>query len=381
MSEITNKLMVLEDKNLQNLFYCLKNRNYRLLGPSRSHFSIVYKDIEKADDLPRGYSDFQAGGKYRLLKNDTRARFDYVVAQHSWKKFLFPSEKTLFEVHRKIAGFEICETNEEQTPLAFIGIRPCDLAAVEVLDKILLEGPYQDLSYKHKRENVLMIAVNCTQPSGTCFCASMNTGPKAKSGFDLALTEVLDGDQHYYIVECGSQKGQQTLNDLALKEASPAQCDKAGKLLCEAVGKMGRVLNTDHLKVILMRNFENPRWDIAADRCLCCGNCTLVCPTCFCINIKDTTDLDGQTAYRRREWDSCFTLDHSYISGGSIRTSAKSRYRQWLTHKLASWIEQFGMSGCVGCGRCITWCPVGIDITEEAHAIRESDENNYCNEE
>jgi sulfhydrogenase subunit beta (sulfur reductase) len=110
-----------------------------------------------------------------------------------------------------------------------------------------------------------------------------------------------------------------------------------------------------------------------ASRCLGCANCTLACPTCFCASVSDTTDLEGETAARVRRWDSCFTLDHSYIHGGSVRASLRARYRQWLTHKLASWIDQFGVSGCVGCGRCITWCPVGIDITEEVAAIRARD--------
>ena len=98
----------------------------------------------------------------------------------------------------------------------------------------------------------------------------------------------------------------------------------------------------------------------------------MVCPTCFCTTVEDHSDLAGETAERVRSWDSCFTLDFSYVHGGSVRTETQSRYRQWMTHKLASWIDQFGTSGCVGCGRCITWCPVGIDITEEAAAIRQT---------
>ncbi|MBF0393567.1 MAG: 4Fe-4S dicluster domain-containing protein, partial [Alphaproteobacteria bacterium] len=122
------------------------------------------------------------------------------------------------------------------------------------------------------------------------------------------------------------------------------------------------------------RNREHPRWDEVAKRCLTCGNCTMVCPTCFCTTVDDVTDLGGTRTERVRSWDSCFTLDFSYIHGGSVRNEGSSRYRQWITHKLSSWHDQFGSSGCVGCGRCITWCPVGIDITEEVGAIRASEE-------
>jgi ferredoxin len=136
---------------------------------------------------------------------------------------------------------------------------------------------------------------------------------------------------------------------------------------------MGRALDTSDLKGLLYGNLEHPRWDEVSQRCLTCGNCTLVCPTCFCSTVEDVTDLSGTETERTRRWDSCFSLDHSYIHGGSVRDSGRARYRQWMTHKLATWFDQFGSSGCVGCGRCITWCPVGIDITEEVRAIRASE--------
>jgi ferredoxin len=120
---------------------------------------------------------------------------------------------------------------------------------------------------------------------------------------------------------------------------------------------------------VLKANLEHPRWTEVAKRCLACTNCTLVCPTCFCSTVEDVTDLGGDQIGRERRWDSCFTLEFSYIHGGSVRRDGASRYRQWLTHKLAHWHDQFGSSGCVGCGRCISWCPVGIDITEEVAAI------------
>jgi ferredoxin len=129
-------------------------------------------------------------------------------------------------------------------------------------------------------------------------------------------------------------------------------------------------METRGIHDLLYQNFEHPRWDEIAARCLSCGNCTMVCPTCFCTNVEDVSDVTGHRAERWRRWDSCFTMSFSYIHGGSVRTSAKARFRQWMTHKLASWIDQFGTTGCVGCGRCIAWCPVGIDLTEEAQALR-----------
>ena len=133
------------------------------------------------------------------------------------------------------------------------------------------------------------------------------------------------------------------------------------------------LLRYDGIRDLLYDNLEHPRWSDTAGRCLSCGNCTMVCPTCFCSTVEDVTDVSGTQAERVRHWDSCFTSEHSYIHGGATRVTTKARYRQWLTHKLASWIDQFGTSGCVGCGRCITWCPVGIDITEEVRVIRDGE--------
>ena len=136
---------------------------------------------------------------------------------------------------------------------------------------------------------------------------------------------------------------------------------------------MTRSVASGDLRDLLARNLEHPRWEEVAERCLTCGNCTMVCPTCFCTSVEDVSDLAGGEAERVRVWESCFSVEHSFLHGGSVRRSGRSRYRQWLTHKFGTWHDQFDSSGCVGCGRCIAWCPVGIDVTEELAAIRETD--------
>jgi ferredoxin len=278
----------------------------------------------------------------------------------------------LWEARRNGDGYKTLEERPESPKYAFVGVRSCDLNAVAVQDRVFLQGNYVDPVYKARREGAFVAAVNCGQAGGTCFCASMNTGPMATTGFDLALTEVLEGQRHYFVVEVGSETGAKVLEDIPHREATAEEKTSAERTVARAASQMGRTLDTTDIKELLYRNYEHPRWDDVAKRCLACANCTQVCPTCFCTTVEDTTDLKGEQAGRWRKLDSCFTMDFSYIHGGSIRSSAKSRYRQWMTHKLATWIDQFGTSGCVGCGRCITWCPVGIDITEEVRAIRES---------
>jgi ferredoxin len=171
----------------------------------------------------------------------------------------------------------------------------------------------------------------------------------------------------------GTPRGAEVVEALPRRAAEPGDREAAEAVTLRAEQAMGRTLDTEGLQQLLYRRYEDPRWDEVGRRCLGCANCTMVCPTCFCATVEDATDLTGSATERRRVWDSCFSQEFSYVHGGSVRTSAGARYRQWITHKLATWHEQFGVSGCVGCGRCITWCPVGIDITEEARAARQGE--------
>jgi formate hydrogenlyase subunit 6/NADH:ubiquinone oxidoreductase subunit I len=195
----------------------------------------------------------------------------------------------------------------------------------------------------------------------------------ARAGYDLALTEILENGRHQFLVESGSERGREVADELPGQAATDDDKAAAGRMVDNAVRQMGRTMDTTGIKELLYRNMEHPRWEDVASRCLSCANCTMVCPTCFCSTVEEVTDLTGDHTERWRRWDSCFTADHSYIHGGSVRPTTLHRYRQWMTHKLATWIDQFQTSGCVGCGRCITWCPVAIDITEEVRAIRETD--------
>jgi ferredoxin len=366
--------VVLERDHLQRLLDVLGKRGYRVLGPTVRDRAVVYDDLTSLADAPIGWTDEQDGGTYRLKKGNDGALFSYVVGPHSWKKFLHPPVLRLWQAKTGGNGFQITDKDGKAAKSAFIGVRSCEIHAIAVQDKVFLNGEYSDPLYKARRQGLFIVAVNCGRAAGTCFCASMNTGPKVTFGFDLALTEVLEAGRHYFVVEVGTELGAEVLQEVPHKAASAEEKATAERIVAKTAGQMGRTMDTRGIKELLYRNYENPRWDDVAKRCLTCGNCTLVCPTCFCVTVEDITDLTGEHAERWRKWDSCFTMDFSYIHGGSIRASVMARYRQWMTHKLATWIDQFGTSGCVGCGRCITWCPVAIDITEEARAIRQSEQ-------
>jgi sulfhydrogenase subunit beta (sulfur reductase) len=344
---------------------------YQVVGPTIVDGDLRYDALTSVSDLPRGWTDEQEGGVFRLKQSGDQALFGYGVGQHSWKQFLFLPLKRLWQAARDGSALKILPEEEENHRLAFLGVRACDLHALDIQDRVFMEGGYADPVYAARRGQALIIAVNCGGRSGgTCFCVSMGTGPKASAGFDLALTEVIEENSHYFVTEIGTGLGAGIMERVKHRPAAPQELEAAQRIIARRTAQMGRTLNTAGIKELLYRNYEHPRWDDVAGRCLTCGNCTMACPTCFCHTIEDSTDVTGSRAERRRRWDVCFTVDHSYLHGGSIRQSPRSRYRQWLTHKLATWIDQFGVSGCVGCGRCITWCPVAIDITEEAQAIR-----------
>jgi len=352
----------------QSLFDALVERGYVIVGPTIDQEAIVYDRIESVDDLPRGWTDVQGPATYRLERRDDEALFGYVVGPHSWKRFLFPSMAAVATADRTDTGWVMGTPADETPKYAFLGVRACELAAIRVQDRTFLEGPYVDPIYAARRKQALVVAVNCTQAASTCFCTSMNTGPRATASFDLALTELPSG----FVVEVGSERGAEIVAGLETQAVDDGKLDRAEAARQQAVDQITRRLDTQGIRDLLLGNLEHPRWDEVASRCLSCTNCTMVCPTCFCSSVKDVADLQGDHVERQRQWDSCFNFEFSFMNGGVVRNQIRSRYRQWLTHKLASWIDQFGTSGCVGCGRCISWCPVGIDLTEEVAAIRES---------
>lgn len=369
-NQSVSDVAIITPEGLDALIVVLAAANYRVLGPTLRDGAIIYDDIAGVADLPEGVTDRQEAGRYRLEQRDDDALFGYTVGPQSWKKFLHPARQTLWRARRDGDGMTIDVPVEEPPRFAFIGVRACEISAIAIQDRVFLEGPYRDAGYDLRRKDAFIVALNCAEAGGTCFCTSMGTGPKAQSGFDLALTELIGDGRHEFLVEIGTERGLEILRQVPNRPGTDADRFEAQQIVDYTAAHMGRELETTGLKELLQGQLTSAQWDKVAERCLTCGNCTMVCPTCFCTTVEDHTDLAGVSAERVREWDSCFTMDFSYIHGGSVRTSTSSRYRQWMTHKLAGWVDQFGTSGCVGCGRCVTWCPVGIDITAEAAAIR-----------
>ena len=381
MSEIRagadEETSVLSGAHLDSLVGALRQCGYEVIAPVRRDGAIVYERILAADELPIGWTDRQEAGRYRLLPRDDGACFGYNLGPRSWKQYLHQPRRLVWKSRRSADGIHFEESAEDPEPLAFLGVRGCELHALSIQDRVFSTGEHHNDDYLRRRGAALIVAVECTTAVDTCFCTSMHTGPEVGPGFDIKLVEVIAGPEHYFLVQSGSHRGAAILEHLSLTAATPAQLQR-GRAAVSAVREQldgsRRAFDSSGLQELMYRNYENPHWETIAERCLSCANCTLVCPTCFCSTNVDTTDLTGDNSERWQYWDSCFNSDFAHVHGGSVRAGTAAKYRQWLTHKLATWQEQFGSSGCVGCGRCISWCPVGIDITEEVRLLRESEQ-------
>ena len=366
-----DQTVVIPIEGLDDLIGILKAQGYQVWGAREHDGALGLGPIAAAADLPRGRIEAAEAGTVRLVDGPRDAVFDHTLPMQGLKQAVYPAQERLYTTGADMAAQE---EPVEAPPLAVIGVRPCDLAALDTLTTVFEGGPFVDTRFSQRREALLLVAVNCMRPAATCFCASMNTGPRAEDGFDLALDELIDAERHVLLVSAGSARGREILKSLSGEPASQAdlQAARDGSRACAEAQPRHMAEGVEDL---LKRSYEHPHWAAVAERCLSCANCTMVCPTCFCSTVEDRSSLDGAEAERWRRWDSCFTLDFSYLHGGAVRTETASRYRQWITHKLAHWHDQFGMSGCVGCGRCIGWCPVGIDITAEVAALAQAQES------
>ncbi|MBH0781741.1 4Fe-4S dicluster domain-containing protein [Nocardia bovistercoris] len=353
---------IIERAGLDDLIEVLRARGFRVIGPRLRDGAIVLDDLESGQELPVGWGIESSPGRYRVFRRADEAVFAHSAGPGSWKQFLHPPRRKVWQTGPDLS---LQTPDEPREPLALLGVRGCDLAAIAVLCRVLDGAEGQGPASAAARRGLFVIAVNCTEPGGVCFCASMGTGPAAGAGYDLALTERIDESGHRFLVEVGSAAGEAILSALVTRSAPPAELADARAAVTAAADRMGRAMPDVDVRAVIAESRESPRWDEIASRCLTCANCTMVCPTCFCTSTEDLTDLTGDHAERWERWASCFELDFSYLHGGSVRRSGAARYRQWLSHKLSTWYDQFGTSGCVGCGRCIAWCPASIDLTVE----------------
>ena len=359
--------IVIQKETLNVILSRLKEKGYETVGPRVKNDTLVYAPIEQMDDLPRGYVTEQDAAHFHLTYAGHSRYFDAIPGAQSWKQFLFPPRTELLALRKVNNHWENASAEAATPTYAFIGVRACELAAIQIQDNIFMRPDFTDPTYRARRERVFILSVDCMYPAGTCFCVSMGTGPRVKAGFDLNLTELED----VFLLTVGSEIARDLLKGIPFELASAFLLNNAEQGLERASANMGRKLDISNLPDLILDNLDHPHWQEVGSRCLSCTNCTQVCPTCFCWDAVDQMSLDGKETHRERVWDSCFNPGYSYQAGGNTRPTIRSRYRQWLSHKLGTWKQQNGTLGCVGCGRCITWCPAEIDLTKEIPMLQE----------
>lgn len=352
---------------LDELVQSLLDDGHRVVGPRLRQGAVVLDDLASGADLPTGVAVEQSAGRWRLDVTNEPTRFAWTSGADSWKRFVHPPHQEVLRIRRVDGSFAVTRPPAPDRPLALIAVRDCEIRALDVLDAVLLDAAHADPRYAERRAGAFVVAVTCGTPSATCWCTSMGGGPQPRAGYDIRLTEVTDGG-HRLIAHPGSDRGRALLERIGARAASAADRSAADAVATTAVAAMPARLPGAEIPA-LMAGMHHPHWDDVAARCLSCANCTMVCPTCFCTTFGDADELGGADVVRVQQWASCFQLDHSNLAGHPVRATTLSRYRQWLTHKLQTWPEQFGTTGCVGCGRCTTWCPAGIDLVEEAGVL------------
>jgi ferredoxin len=348
---------------LSGLIQNLRRQGFTVVGPSLSDGVVRLAEVGDLGDLASGILDVQGPGTYTVSFGSPLV-FLSVNGPDSPKEYLHPSGVELLKLAEKSDGVDVVSVFHSNKKYAFVGIRPCDLRGVEVMDRTMMVPGFEDPIYSSLRRGAVFVVANCTRAGNNCFCTSMGSGPVADQGYDLAITELPEK-----LLLDIPEESSSLLEGIETTPATEEDLRMAREMVRHTREQMAKRIERENPSELMREQTDSPVWKTTAERCLACGNCTMVCPTCFCNVTEDRTDIKDGSVSRVRLWDSCLTKEFTYSAGGNPRQERIARYRQFVMHKFAYWPEQFGVYGCVGCGRCITWCPVGIDITETVNGI------------
>ena len=330
----------------------------KLYGYKLQNGNVVFGELASVSDLPLGVVDEQKPGYYRLLQG-----FRFRHCMDSPKRFLLPPEHLLVTIS---SSYDVIKVEDDVEPVILFGIKPCDLKAIEILDRIIYG---RNPVYTKRRDSVKAVVVEeCLEPGETCFCAAVNSGPTASRGFDIAYARLR---QDLFIFRYGSPLGEKILSRIGLREASEEHVKKYLELVDKARAlMMARIPPIKDIGELLRKRASDKKfWEDESMNCVGCGNCNYVCPTCFCIEIDDR--VEGNVSRRVAIWAGCRTYTYGLVAGGHFRRDLYTRYRHFILHKFVFYPIQVGDVGCVGCGRCITWCPMGIDMRDTLKHLTE----------
>ncbi|GAB6179149.1 4Fe-4S dicluster domain-containing protein [Desulfotomaculum defluvii] len=334
--------MILNKSEVTNLLDKLASE-YRVIAPVEKNGLVEFAAIQKGEE----------------------AKLDYANTKKPGKEILFPQSEELFNYTVDTEGVRMQDNVDGQATIVF-GMHPCDVKSWVLLDNVFKNDQYTDVYYLTRRANTLVVGLGCNEPASTCFCSSVACGPFAKEGSDIFLTDIGEA----YVVEGISEKGKELVAKLGLSEAGAEAKAAAAKLQAEV--KADGSVNIEGMAEKLRTIYDHEYWNKLYEKCLGCGACTYLCPTCHCFDIADeATDCNG---CRVRNWDACmFPLFTLHGSGHNPRPSGKERWRQRLMHKFNYFVERYNATACVGCGRCIKNCPVNLDIRQALADIQALD--------
>lgn len=287
------------------------------------------------------------------------AFLDYVDSKKPPKEMLFPQAEILFTYVSPDSLGDIESPPPTERPRLLFGARPCDARNFLLLDKVFDGEEYKDLYYLDRKDALVVVGIGCVLPRPTCFCTSVGGGPFSSEGSDILLIDI--GDE--YLVQVGSDQGAKLLEGRGLKDAGKHKLSLMKRAIRDAEASMSSKVEIDGLEEKLGKIYDDPVWTPLTEKCLSCGVCTYLCPTCHCFDIVDETG--DSTGKRIRIWDTCqFPLFTLQASGVNPRPTNKERLRQRFMHKFKYFVDNYGQIGCVGCGRCIKECPVNVDIRQ-----------------
>lgn len=298
-----------------------------------------------------------------VIDDPATARPDALRTIVPFKKMLLQPRFAMLE--SRAAGEAVDPGDNDRGPQVFLGAHPCDVHALKILDLLYLSD-YVDPYYQRNREQLVVIGFGCW-PDSKCFCDSLDT-TTADDGFDLALTP-LEGR---FLVAIGSSKGDDIVRGAAHLFQPATRQDTRDYLERLRARRDAFTLSLDihDLPFVLELKKDDPVWQEVGTKCLCCGSCSMVCPTCSCFNVRDEIHEPG-AASRVRTWDSCLYRDYAVVAGGhNFRADRADRVRNRYYHKQDAFVREFGMPSCVGCGRCIENCPTGINVVEVFQRVR-----------
>ena len=302
---------------------------------------------------------------YKKIDQPEEVDLSHSNSQKAAKEVFFPQSEVMLQCEKTEKLNRVTSVEEVRRERILLGARPCDLQAISILDPVFMGKEYTDVYYLKKRETTLIIGFACDQPRSTCFCSSVGGGPFIRTGSDLFFIDLGDA----YLIEFITKKGGALRDNRLLKEADAKDLSLAHGIEKKAREKLNSYLPVEGIEKSLDRIMEGPFWDRIHEKCIGCGVCTFLCPTCHCFDIAD--EAVNNKGRRVRNWDSClFPLYSLETSGHNPRPTGRERTRQRLMHKFNYYPKNFGRIACVGCGRCIAYCPVNFDIREAIEEIK-----------